>query len=152
LELPERLPGGVEPLPIVGRRPVAVTFVGVLALAVGIYHVVDGATDLSRGGDRSELIGAGIELGLGLVAIVIALGALRVRRWAWAAFMTWAAVGLTHQLIRHFFFEDANYLSMALDTVAVFALTPLDVQIAFRVRPPRNVQLDRPTRNPIDLG
>jgi hypothetical protein len=130
---------------------VAVTFVGVLALAVGIYHVVDGAIELSRGGDRSQLTGAAIELALGLLAIVIALGALRVRRWAWTAFMAWAAIGLTHQLIRHFFFEDPNYLSMALNTVAVLALTPLDVQIAFGVRLPRNVQLDRPTRNPIDL-
>ena len=39
---------------------------------------------------------------------------------------------------------------MALDIVAVFALTPLDVQIAFRVRPPRNVVLERTTRNPVD--
>ena len=41
---------------------------------------------------------------------------------------------------------------MALDTVAVLVLTPLDVQIAFRVRPPRNVVLERAAGNPSDIG
>ena len=34
--------------------------------------------------------------------------------------------------------------------LVVFALTPLDVQIAFGVRPPRNVLLAKAGRNPID--
>jgi len=41
---------------------------------------------------------------------------------------------------------------MALDTVAVLFLTPLDVQIAFRIRPSRNVALDPASRNPSELG
>jgi hypothetical protein len=66
--------------------------------------------------------------------------------------MTWAVIGLTHQLFRHFFFDDANYVGMALNALAVFVLTPLDTQIAFGVRPPRNVDLSRPGRNPLDVG
>ena len=75
----------------------------------------------------------------GLLAIAIAVEALRMRRWAWVAFMAWALLGLVHQLLRHFFYDSADYLAMALDAVAVLVLTPLDVQIAFGVRPPRNV-------------
>ena len=64
--------------------------------------------------------------------------------------MTLAVVGLTHQLLRHFFYDHPSYLNLALIAVVVFALTPLDVQIAFGVRPPRNVLLAKGTRNPID--
>ena len=132
------------------KRPVAVTLVGLLALIVGAYHLTDGVIGLVNGGSSSEVAGAAFDVALGVLAIAIGIGALRVRRWAWATFMTWAAIGLTHQLLRHFFYDDARYLAMALDTVAVLVLTPLDVQIAFGVRPPRNVRLDHAARNPVD--
>jgi hypothetical protein len=86
-----------------------------------------------------------------VLALAIGVGALRMRRWAWAAFMTWAVVGLTHQLLRHFFYNDPDYLAMALNTVAVLALTPLDVQIAFGVRRRRTIVLEGATRNRSDL-
>jgi hypothetical protein len=73
-----------------------------------------------------------------------------LRAWAWAAFMTWAVIGLTHQILRYLFFGDTNYADMAINTLAVLALSPLDVQIAFGLRHTQDVQLDRPTRNPLD--
>ena len=51
---------------------------------------------------------------------------------------------------QNFFYDHPNYRSLALTALAVFALTPLDVQIAFGVRPPRNVLLEHNPRNPID--
>ena len=39
---------------------------------------------------------------------------------------------------------------MAIGTFAVLALSPLEVQVAFGVRHTENVQLSRPTRNPLD--
>jgi hypothetical protein len=132
------------------KRPIAVTFVGVLALTVGSYHAADGLVVLVHGGDANKLTEGALDVALGVLAVAIAIGALRMRQWAWAAFMTWAVVGLTHQLLRHFFYGDPNYLAMALDTFAVLALTPLDVQIAFGARPPRNVVLSNATRNPVD--
>jgi hypothetical protein len=139
-----------EPLSPI-RRPIAVTFVALLALVVGAYHVVHGVVVLSGGDDASGLAEAALDLVLGLVAVAIGGAALRMRRWAWIAFMTWALIGLTHQLLRHFFYDHPDYLAMALDTVAVLALTPLDVQIAFGVRPPRNVALGTAPRNPSEL-
>jgi hypothetical protein len=130
-----------------GKRPVAVTLVGALALGVGAYHVVDGVIALINGGDASRLAEGAFVLALGVLAVVIGIGALRMKRWAWAAFMTWAVVGLTDELLRHFFYGNPTHLAMALQTVTVLVLTPLDVQIAFGVRPPRNVIL---TQNPVD--
>jgi hypothetical protein len=105
-----------------------------------------------NGGDASRISEGAFDLALGVFALAIGRGALRMTPWAWAAFMTWAVIGLTHQLLRHFFYTDANYLSMALETVAVLALTPLDVQVAFGVRHPRNLILDRAARNHSDGG
>jgi hypothetical protein len=132
------------------KRPIAVTFVGVLALVVGAAEAVDGIFAVVNGGTSSKLAEGAFDLALGVLAIAIGIGALRVRRWAWAAFMTWAVVGLTHQLLRHFFYNDPSYLAMALDTVAVLALTPFDVQVAFGARPPRNLVLERAARHPVD--
>ncbi len=128
------------------------TFVGALALVVGAYHAGHGVDVLVGGGDASRLAEGSFDVALGALAIAIGIGAFRMRRWAWAAFMTWAVVGLTHQLLRHFFYDNPDYLAMALDTVAVLALTPLDVQVAFGVRAPRTIVLERGIRDPSDLG
>jgi hypothetical protein len=130
------------------KRPVAVTFIALLALVVGAYHAGEGIDALLGGGDANELTRGAVDVALGVLAIAIAFGAWRMRRWAWAAFMTWAVVSLLHQLLRHFFYGDPSNLSMTLDVVAVLVLTPLDVQIAFGVRPSRNVVLDH--ANPVD--
>jgi len=133
-------------------RPVAVTFVAFLALTVGVYHTVHAVIALVEGGGASTLAEGALDLALGLLAVVIGLAALRVRRWAWVAFMTWALIGLVHQLLRHFFYDHPDYPAMALDTLCVLVLTPLDVQIAFGVRPPPNVVLERATSNPREFG
>ena len=133
------------------KRPAAVVVVAVLGLALGGYHVAHAvAVLLDR--DRSSTVAEGaLDLALGLLAIGIALAAFRMRRWAWIAFMTWALVGLVHQLLRHFFYDNPDYVAMALDAFAVLVLTPLDVQIAFGVRPPRNVPLEPTARHPSEL-
>jgi hypothetical protein len=152
LQLQEGLPEGTAVSAHAAKRPVAVTFVAALALIVGAYHAGHGIAVLVDGGTASKLAEGSFDLALGGLAVAIGVGVLRMRRWAWAAFMTWAVVGLTHQLLRHFFYDNPDYLAMALDTVAVLALTPLDVQVAFGVRPPRTIVLERATRNPSDLG
>ena len=130
------------------RRPTAVLIVALLGLVVGGYHVVHAIAALIDTESSSRLAEGALDLALGVLAIAIALAALRMRRWAWVAFMTWALLGLVHQLLRHFFYDHPDYVAMALDAFAVLVLTPLDVQIAFGVRPPRNVALEpASTRN-----
>jgi hypothetical protein len=130
------------------ERPTAVTIVAALAVLAGGYFIVDGALTLSD--DTDKLVDGGVAIGLGLIALVIAFGALRMRAWAWKLFMTIAVVGLTIQILRHFAFGDPRYARMALNAFIVFALTPRDVQVAFGIRESRNVDLTQPTRNPLD--
>jgi hypothetical protein len=131
------------------KRPVPVTLVALLALGVAIYSLVYGVLAV-QGGEDDRLADGIFHLALGLGALVAGAGAFRLRPWAWAAFMTWAVIGLTHQILRYLFFGDPNYADMSANTFAVLALSPLDIQIAFGLRYTENVQLARPTRNPLD--
>ena len=131
------------------KRPVSVTLVAVLALGLALYSLAYGVLAV-RGGEEDRLADGILHIALGAGALVVAAGAFRLRPWGWAAFMTWAVIGLTHQILRYLFFEDPNFVDMAINTFAVLALSPLDVQIAFGLRHTENVQLARPTRNPVD--
>ena len=132
-------------------RPVAVSIVAALAVLFGTFLTVRGVlTLLGADGERGELVDGAGDLGFAALAFVICVGGLRVERWAWVLFMSWAVFGLTLGLLRFFFFDDPVYWRLALGTVAVFLLTPLDVQIAFGVRAPPHVPTRNSTRNPVD--
>lgn len=131
------------------KRPASVTLVALLALGVAAYSITAGVLNL-QDADDDRLPIAIFQLAFGLGVLVAGAGAFRLRRWAWTAFMTWAVIGLTHQILRYVFFGDPNYADMAINTVVVLALSPLEVQVAFGLRHTRNVQLARPTRNPLD--
>jgi hypothetical protein len=134
-----------------GRRPVAVTIVAALAVIAGAYLIVDGVlTLLDADGETNQIVDGILHIGLGVLALAIAVGALRMQAWAWKLFMTIAVVGLTIQILRHFSFGDPRYGRMALNMFIVLALTPRDVQVAFGIRAPPNVDLTKPTRNPLD--
>lgn len=127
------------------------TLVAVIALAYGIVLAVTGVLVLQDAdGDHGELFSGAVSVGLAVVAFLVAFGAFRVRRWGWVLFMSWAVWGLTINLLRVFFFDAPQYVPLALATVVVFMLTPLDVQVAFGVRNPPNVRLDTTSRNPLD--
>ncbi|HEX8645597.1 MAG TPA: hypothetical protein VF715_01770 [Thermoleophilaceae bacterium] len=132
-----------------GRRPVSVTLVTFLALGIAIYSAVYGVLAIQDGGAERTADGV-FHLVLGAGALAAAVGAFRLDAWGWTALMTWAVVALMHQILRYLFFDDPNYVDMAVSSFAVLALSPLDVQIAFGLRYTENVQLGRPTRNPID--
>jgi hypothetical protein len=135
------------------KRPVSVTLVAVLAVlavAVTVYSAAYGVLAV-RGDPGGERLAEGVfHLALGVGALAAGLGAFRMRPWGWAVFMTWAVIGLTHQILRYMFFGDPNYADMAINTFVVLALSPLDVQVAFGLRHTDNVQLGRPSRNPVD--
>jgi hypothetical protein len=133
------------------RRPTAVLFVALLGLALGGYHVAHAILVLIDREDSSTVAEGVLDLALGVLAIAISFAALRMRRWAWVAFMTWALVGLVHQLLRYFFYDHPDSVAMALDAFAVLVLTPLDVQIAFGVRPSRSVALEPSPTHPGEL-
>jgi hypothetical protein len=125
------------------KRPVAVTLVGLLAVAAGLYHLVGGGVTVADGHNASKLAEGAFDLAFGVLALAIGRGAFRMRPWSWAAFMTWAVIGLTHQLLRHFFYSDESYPMLAADTLVVLLLTPLDVQVAFGVRRRPSLDLEQ---------
>ena len=125
------------------------TFVAVLAVGYAVYSLVYGILAV-QSGDEDRLADGILHLVLAPGALTAGVGAFWLRPWAWALFMTWAVIGLTNQILRSLFFEDPDYLDMAINTFAVLALSPLEVQIAFGVRHTENVQLSRATRNPLD--
>ena len=127
------------------RRPVAVTFVGVLALGAGVYYLIEAGFRIAEDGSSSRLAAGVFDIALGVLALAIGRGALRNASWAWAALMTWASIGLGHELLRHFFYTGASYVSLAVDAAIVLAITPLDIQVAFgvRSRPGPSVAFDR---------
>jgi hypothetical protein len=127
----------------------SVTLVAVLAIAFAVYSLVYGVLAV-QSGEEDRLADGIFHLVVALGALAAGVGAFWLRPWAWTLFMSWAVIGLTHQILRHLFFEDANYVDMAINTFAVLALSPLEVQVAFGVRHTENVQLSRPTRNPLD--
>ncbi len=131
------------------KRPVSVTVVAALALGVAVYSLTVGVLAV-RSGQDDRLVDGIFHLAFGVGTLAAGLGAFRLHSWAWAAFMTWAVIGLTHQILRYLFLGDPNYVDMAINTFAVLALSPLEVQIAFGLRHTQNVQLARPTRNPLD--
>ena len=127
----------------------SVTLVALLALGLAIYSVGFGVIAI-RSGEGDRLPDAIFHLVLGGGALAAAIGSFRLAPWGWTALMSWAVVALTHQILRYLFFDDPNYVDMAVSTFAVLALSPLDVQIAFGLRHTENVRLGRPTRNPVD--
>ncbi len=127
----------------------SVTLVALLALGLAGYSMATGAIAIGSG-ESDRLPDAIFHLLLGGGALAAAVGSFRLAPWGWTALMTWAVVSLTHQVLRYLFFDDPNYVDMAVSTFAVLALSPLDVQVAFGLRHTENVQLGRPTRNPVD--
>ncbi len=131
------------------RRPVSVTLVAALAAAFAVYSLVAAGLAIESG-EEDRVPDAVFNVVRGLGLLVAAIGSFHLRPWGWAVFMSWAVVGLTNEILRYLFFEDPNYADMAINTFAVLALSPLEVQIAFGLRHTRNVELNRPTRNPVD--
>jgi hypothetical protein len=122
--------------------------VAAVAVGVAVYNVAYGVVTVEGGDER--LVEGIFHLVFGLGTLAAAIGAFWLQSWAWIAVMSWAVVGLTFQITRYFFFNDPNYAAMAVNAFAVLALSPLEVQVAFGLRHTQNVELARPTRNPID--
>ncbi len=131
------------------RRPGSVSLVALLATAFAAYSLAYGVLAV-RTGEEERLADGVLHLVVGTAVLAAAVGAFRLRAWGWVTFMTWAVVGLTHQILRYLFFDDPNFADMAINAFAVLALSPLEVQIAFGLRHTENVELARPTRNPVD--
>lgn len=68
-----------------------------------------------------------------LIGIIVLIGFLRLRRWAWVILMAWTGSSLAIGLIEYFY-SNPNYLVMASNVVIALALNQVEVQTIFQVR------------------
>lgn len=133
------------------KRPVAVTIVAwgiVILFIVRLVQVFGPLIEmrvLERGldgplvqGIRLTPLGAAVltsavYLAAALIGVIVLIGFLRLRRWAWVMLMAWTGASLTIGLI-DYFYRNPNYLVMASNAVIALALNQVDVQRIFQIR------------------
>lgn len=133
------------------KRPIAVTIVAwgiVVLFLIRLYQVIEplfrmqvfenGITSPLTVGMQltpfgREIFSSGVYLILSLIGVVVLIGFLRIKRWAWVVLMAWTGISLTITLI-NYFYSHPNYLVMASNVVIAFALNQADVQRIFRIR------------------
>lgn len=138
-----------EALPDSGRRPsVPVAVVSVFIFIESAFSLFTGAATLFSLGvlgsapapafvdngrltsDGTVLLTATLFVVLGVVALVILVGFLLRRRWAWVAAMTMVTLSITLDVVKYFRGKP-SYVSMLVDVVLVLALNQSLVQSAF---------------------
>jgi hypothetical protein len=70
---------------------------------------------------------------LSAVGVVVLIGFLAVRRWAWVVLMAWTGISLLIGLIEYFY-SDPNYAVMASNAIIALALNQVEVQRIFQIR------------------
>ena len=133
------------------KRPIAVTIVAWGIVVLFIVRLVqvfqpliemrvfeDGLRQPLIAGWRPTELGSSVGtsafyLLLSLIGIVVLIGFLRLRRWAWVVLMAWTGGSLAWGLIEYFY-GSPNYLVMASNAVIALALNQVDVQRIFQIR------------------
>ena len=133
------------------KRPIAVTIVAWGIVVLFVIRLVQVFRPLIRMNVLRDGLGAPLVDGLqltplgsavldsafyllaSLVGIVVLIGFLRVRRWAWVVLMSWTGASLAVGLIEYFY-SNPNYLVMASNAVIALALNQVEVQRIFHIR------------------
>ena len=126
---------------------VAAAFIIFLVVVVHLYNGITGLFDLGVFGSGTvppfvaadslteagrALFAAGFELAYGAGSLVILIGFLRGKRWAWVAAMTWITISLAIGLWRYFG-DRPEYLNMLAGVVLVLVLNLSAVHRAFGI-------------------
>ena len=133
------------------KRPIAVTIVAwgmVVLFLIRLFQVFepllrmhvlqDGVTAPLIHGLRLTLLGAAlltsaVYLVLSVIGIVVLIGFLGLRRWAWVMLMAWTGGSLVIGLIEYLY-SVPNYLVMASNAIIALALNQVEVQRIFHIR------------------
>ena len=133
------------------KRPIAVTIVawGIFVLSivrlVQVFQPLDRTNVFEEGlhGPLTEglsltplgsaVISSAIYALASLISLVVLVGFLRLRRWAWVVLMAWTGASLLIGLIEYFY-SNPNYVVMASNAVIALALNQVDVQRIFQIR------------------
>ncbi|MGC8856393.1 MAG: hypothetical protein ACP5QU_06305 [Anaerolineae bacterium] len=141
------------------KRPIPVTLVGFIALGVAGFHFYQGADWLWRASGLWQDFPASLQnlnaeelhfffrsvlkVGLSFLALVILFNFFRLRRWSWLALTLWITVYMIVDLFTYLYAQ-ANFLSMAINSLLTFLLIQSDVQLAFGLLSTEKAQDDHP--------
>lgn len=135
------------------KRPIAVTIVAVgivILFLVRLFQVFEPLIRMDILGHGFQLTGpltrgvtltplgltvvtSAVYLALSVAGVVVLIGFLRLRQWAWVLLMAWTGFSLAISLF-NYFYTHANYLVMASNTIIALALNQAEVRGIFRIR------------------
>ncbi len=78
------------------------------------------------------IVFSAVYLVLSVAGLVVLIGFLRLRQWAWVVLMAWTGFSLAISLFSYFYTR-ANYLVMASNTIIALALNQAEVRRIFRI-------------------
>lgn len=135
------------------KRPIAVTIVAwgiVVLFLVRLFQVFEPLIRMDIIGHGFNLNGplflgmhltllgrtivtSAVYLVLSVIGVIVLIGFLRLRQWAWVVLMAWTGFSLAISLF-NYFYTHANYLVMASNTIIALALNQAAVRSIFRIR------------------
>jgi hypothetical protein len=133
------------------KQPIAVTVIAsgiVVLFLIRLYQVIAPLVraGVFLGGIRaplfedwrltglgSALLSSAVYLLLSIAGIVVLIGFLRLRPWAWVLLMAWTGISLSISLVEYFYRHAPNYAVMAANAVIAFALNTGDVRRIFGI-------------------
>ncbi len=145
------------------KRPIAVTIVAwgiVVLFLVRLFQVFEPLVRMDIIGHGFDISGPLLEgmrltllgrtivtsaayLVLSLAGLVVLIGFLRLRQWAWVVLMAWTGFSLAINLF-NYFYTRPNYLVMGSNTIIALALNQAEVRRIFRIRTTEVEPLPRP--------
>ncbi len=134
------------------KRPIAVTIVAwgiVVLFLVRVFQVFEPLIRMDIIGHGFEINGplaqglqltllgrtiftSAVYLVLSVAGLVVLIGFLRLRQWAWVTLMAWTAFSLAIALF-NYFYTHANYLVMASNVIIALALNQAEVRRIFKI-------------------
>jgi hypothetical protein len=120
----------------VRKRPLGIYIIAALQAlnALSYEFRAVGVVDTPQVGVIDEWVSGSVATAMMVVGLIVAVGLLRLQRWAWVATMIWVGVGMAGELVFYFYGKETNYALLALSIAQVFYLNLSDVQAAFERR------------------
>jgi hypothetical protein len=137
----------------ISKRPVAITIVGLIAVIAALVYflraflLLEGLQFFEKGlpgpvfqgyaltEAGAQWVSALYYLVVSIGAYLIAIGLLRMSRWSWIAFMSWAGFNMVVGLLHHLYDRsDSNYVYLFLSVVVVFILNQAEIQRLFGIQ------------------
>ena len=118
------------------KRPFGIYVIAALqalnALATGLRAI--GVVNTPETGGIDDAFSGSLAVLMMLAGLIVAVGLVQLKRWAWVALMLWVGLNLFVELGFYFNGKETNYLVLVISIAQCFYLNLSDVQAAFERR------------------